>query len=266
MGPLDLAAPRKGIDDLDLFFSSFFLTRPLLVCDYDGTLAPFRKERAEAVPEEKVRLLLLEILDEGGDIVVLSGRRAEEVAGLLRLPLEIWGSHGWERRTARGDVTAPPLSPENTGRLESLRRELADFPGDALEIKPVSLALHWRERPEVKKLYTMGSKLLEGAALERGFQILPFSGGIEFRLPLASKKTAMELILNARSSRDPVCYMGDDMTDEDAFEAVGGSGIGVLVAEKNRPSAATVWIRPCSVESFLGLWKDGLKRKRENRP
>ncbi len=265
MGPLDLGLPGKGIGDLGPFFDSFLSACPLLVSDYDGTLAPFRKERGEAVPEEKIRRLLMKISVSGGDVVVLSGRRAEEVAALLDLPLEIWGSHGWERRTARGKITTPPLSPENAERLEYLRRKLSVFPADALEIKPISFALHWRDRPEVKDFYSLRSEKLAAAALERGFQILPFSEGVEFRLPLASKKTAMESILKARPLSDPVCYLGDDVTDEDAFKALDGRGLGVLVAGENRPSAAGVWIRPFSVGTFLALWRDGLTRKGENR-
>ncbi len=263
MGPLDLVCPKKGIDDLAPFFSSFPSTRPLLVSDYDGTLAPFRRERDEAVPGGNIRRLLREIIDEGGEVVVLSGRKAEEVAALLDLPLEIWGSHGWERRTARGKITTPPLSRKNTESLKSLRRELSVFPQDALEIKPISIALHWRDRMEVKELYDLRSEDLGSSALKEGFQSLPFSGGVEFRLPLASKKTAMESILIDRSLQDPICYMGDDLTDEDAFGALEGRGLGILVAEEVCPSAAHIWIRPESVEIVLALWRDGLKKKGE---
>ena len=263
MGQMDLVLPEKRIGDLGPFFSSFSSTRPLLVSDYDGTLAPFRKERGEAVPDENIRRLLREISEEGGEIVILSGRRADEVAGLLNLPLEIWGSHGWERRTARGVINTPVLSPAWAESLEVLRRELRIFPEDALEIKPVSFAVHWRDRPQVRDLYSRRSEELLSAAVKWGFQTLPFSEGVEFRLPLASKKTAMESILDARSGRDPLCYIGDDRTDEDAFGALSGRGLGVLVAEEVRPTAATVWIRPGSVEDFLTLWRDGLKKKGE---
>lgn len=264
MGTLDLIPPGKGIGDLDPFLSTFSSARPLLVSDYDGTLAPFRRERGEALPGEHIRSLLMEIAAEGGEIVVLSGRRAEEVALLLDLPLEIWGSHGWERRTAGGRITSPPLSRQNRESLKSLRRELSVFPEDALEFKPISCALHWRGRPEVEELYALREEDLASSARKEGFQVLPFSGGVEFRLPLASKRTAMESILNGRSPRDPVCYLGDDLTDEDAFEALRGRGLGVLVADKPRPSAAQMWIAPSSVTTFLALWRDELKGKEES--
>lgn len=117
----------------------------------------------------------------------------------------------------------------------------------------------------MKELYDLRAEDLDSSALKRGFQTLPFSEGIEFRLPLASKRTAMESILSGRPLRDPVCYMGDDLTDEDAFLALEVRGFGVLVAEEARPSAAKIWIRPASVETFLALWRDGLKGKREKR-
>ena len=47
-------------------------------------------------------------------------------------------------------------------------------------------------------------------------------------------------------------YIGDDRTDEDAFRALGRRGIGILVSEEPRPSAATYSLgNPSEVERFL---------------
>ena len=80
----------------------------LLILDYDGTLAPFRVEREQAVPYPGVREALAE-LQAGGHtrLVLMSGRALESLAPLVGLhpPPEMWGSHGWERRMADGRLT-----------------------------------------------------------------------------------------------------------------------------------------------------------------
>ena len=50
-------------------------------------------------------------------------------------------------------------------------------------------------------------------------------------------------------------YLGDDVTDENAFQAVKGHGVGLLVREELRPTEADVWIRPPDeLRSFLLDW------------
>ena len=53
-------------------------------------------------------------------------------------------------------------------------------------------------------------------------------------------------------------YLGDDLTDEDAFKAIKGKGIGVLVREEPRKTAADIWIKPPDeLLSFLSNWLPG---------
>ena len=71
--------------------------RAVLIVDYDGTLAPFRRERLEAVPYPGVREVLAEIQTLADTrVVVVTGRPPREAGGLLALtPMpEIWGGHG----------------------------------------------------------------------------------------------------------------------------------------------------------------------------
>jgi trehalose-6-phosphatase len=53
-----------------------------------------------------------------------------------------------------------------------------------------------------------------------------------------------------------IAYLGDDMTDEDAFAVMKPRGIGVLVRPEFRETAADIWIRPPrELLAFLGHWK-----------
>src|SRR5215471_2765713 len=53
-----------------------------------------------------------------------------------------------------------------------------------------------------------------------------------------------------------VAYLGDDRTDEDAFAALQGLGLAVLVRTSPRPTAANLWIEPTEeLVEFLARWR-----------
>src|SRR5215510_12338247 len=85
----------------------------VLMLDYDGTLAPFRVDPAQARPYPGIPATLDAIMQQGSTRVVLvSGRRAAEVPKLLgtHSQPEVWGSHGWERLRPGGALTIEPAS------------------------------------------------------------------------------------------------------------------------------------------------------------
>ncbi|MBL3539095.1 trehalose-phosphatase [Aminivibrio sp.] len=257
-----------GLSDLEGFFESFrgVGVSPLLVSDYDGTLVPFRRERDEAVPSRETRDLVRRIGEAGGEFILLTGREASEAASLLGVPAEIWGCHGWQRRSPGGETITMPLSGAEEDALRLLPDLFRSFPSDAVERKPVSIALHWRERPDVLEQYGKLEKSIIERASSAGLEKLPFDQGVEFRLPSCTKGEAMKRILAARSFRDPVCYLGDDVTDEDAFRALDGRGVGVLVSALPAASAAVVRIRPEEVPEFLRKWIAALEAERRESP
>ena len=266
MGALDIGHPGFGLADLEEFFGSFCGVSPLLVSDYDGTLAPFRRERGEAVPPEETKDLVRRIAETGGEFILLTGREASEAAALLGVPAEVWGCHGWQRRSPGGDTVTMPLSGAEERALRLLPDMFPGFPSGAVELKPVSAALHWRERPDVLEKYEKLEESILERASEAGLEKLSFDGGVEFRLPSCTKGEAMKRILAARSFRDPVCYLGDDLTDEDAFRVLDGRGVGVLVSALPAASAAAVRIRPEEVPEFLRRWLAALESGRRGTP
>ena len=66
----------------------------------------------------------------------------------------------------------------------------------------------------------------------------------------------MKTVLSQTSENSAVAYLGDDMTDEDAFQAVKARGLAVLVRPQFRPTAADVWLRPPEeLVAFMQHWK-----------
>ena len=249
--------------DLDTFYERLVkATSRVLMLDYDGTLAPFRVRPEQAVPYPGVGEALSALVATAHNrVVIVSGRRAEEVAALLPAGVrpEIWGAHGCERLLPGSDVQADEPGAEVKQALALAQLRASDFQyGARLERKPASIALHWRGLPVLnvarlrEQVETAWRPLAEQGALEW----LPFDCGIELRAPGVNKEHAVNAVLSEIAPGAAVAYLGDDITDEDAFRAVKGRGLAVLVRPECRETAADIWIRPPhELLEFLGRWR-----------
>ena len=242
-----------------------------LLLDYDGTLAPFRVQRDEAVPYPGVRELLQALLDAGHTrVVVISGRRAHDLIPLLGLerPPEIWGTHGWERLLPDGTYACAALDERAAQGLAEAR---AGFEAQGwtsrCEQKPASLALHWRGLPPdaIEAMRTTVLEQWSRLARRAGLHVNEFDGGLELRVPGRDKGFAVETLLAELGAEALVAYLGDDLTDEDAFRAIKGRGIGILVRPEFRPTAADLWLRPPQeLLAFLAEWQNPCTAARES--
>jgi trehalose-phosphatase len=261
-----VAQQRIGQAKLDRFFAGFAPAgRPVLLLDYDGTLAAFRVDRFTSRPYAGVRQALTRIQREGQTrMAVITGRPAGEIAPLLGLdsPLEVWGLHGAERLypDGRRELEHAPASTE--ARLEELRHHLRrDALGGLFEDKANGLVMHWRGKPRkaAERIERRTRKLFEPLARLEGLALLEFEAGIELRVG-RTKGGAVEAILAEENSESPVAFLGDDLSDEDAFRVVrslGARGLSVLVRPTLRRTEAEVWFRPPrEVVSFLVRWAE----------
>ena len=248
---------------LDEFFLAFTgAARPSLLLDYDGTLAPFRVDRFQARPWAGVRELLTCIQNQGRTrMVVVTGRPAPEILPLLGVEPapEVWGLHGAERLRADGRRELEQLSLEVRAKLDSLRDDLLrQATGGLIEQKPNAIAMHWRGvAPARAKIIEKRTRaLFEPLAQIDGLSLLEFEAGLELRAG-RDKGGAVTEILEETAGPNPhfTAYLGDDLTDESAFRAVKGHGLGVLVRRQIRPTAADVWLRPPEeLRDFLKTW------------
>lgn len=245
--------------NLSEFFEKLRLgTQSLLLLDYDGTLAPLTPDRNHAYPYPgiKERIIALLSLTETTRVVIVSGRSLVDLESLLGISnLELWGSHGLERKLPSGVRTQVQID-FNT---EVLKSELKNYHHDLsyLEVKPFGLALHTRGMDQNKKINVMEnvSNAWEKICEKHAFEIFQFDEGIELRPKGRSKGDVIQSIANEISSATTIAYLGDDLTDEQAFEVIGERGLKVLVRKEIRPTLADILITPPDeLLSFLDEW------------
>lgn len=264
-------------DDAANALQSFFSTfqpgiKPLLLLDYDGTLAPFRVDRFKARPYTGVREAIARILHQGQTrLVVITGRPAREITLLLRgnppvvdQPIEVWGLHGAERIYPDGRRELEQAPPLTQRKLDELREYLRhNNLGGEFEDKPNAAVMHWRgASPRTAKFIEQRTReLFEPVARMEGLMLLEFEGGLELRVG-RDKGGAIETLIGEAPPGTPVAYIGDDVTDEAAFKAlsrVGGPHLSVLMRPAQRETAADVWMRPPSgIRAFLKRWYKAL--------
>jgi trehalose-phosphatase len=233
----------------------------LLMLDYDGTLAPFRKNRDEAFPYPGFALLLQEIVCTGRTrVVVISGRDANELIPLLEIEPrpEVWGLHGLQRINPDGSVELSALD-EPTIEALSAAEDWLIYQNlqHTAEFKTGSIAVHWRGLGECDAESLRGRVILgwKPIANHTHLHLMEFDGGIEIRARDADKGDAVRTIISEMPAGTPAAYFGDDTTDEHAFEAMNGRGLSVLVRPRYRGSAAQVWLKPpFEVFDVLAQW------------
>jgi len=235
-------------------------TSRVLLLDYDGTLAPFTPDRTRAFPYREIPELVSQIMRHKTRVVLISGRAATELlflSGIHPHP-EIWGSHGAERLLPDGSYHVDTPKPEQRSALQTALHSLRSCGlASRTETKPGGLAVHWRglspdERTSIEnKVRALFSSLVEN----HGLVLLPFDGGLELHAPGKNKGDAVSTVL-AESARDvAAAYLGDDQTDENAFRAIKGRGLSILVRPEPRPTMADLWLRPPDeLGRFLRDW------------
>jgi trehalose 6-phosphate phosphatase len=233
-----------------------------LLLDYDGTLAPFAPVPSAAQPYAGVTEALDAIRAAGRTrLVIVTGRSLKEAPPFLGTSIqpEAWGSHGRERLLPDGRYQVASID-EFAVRALAIADEWADevaAAGGRCEAKPGSIAFHWRGAgpTQVVRIRNLVSRRFHEEALEDMLEWRNFDGGIELRAPGPGKAAVVDAILSEMVPGTPVAYLGDDLTDEDAFVAIRDRGLGVLVRPHFRPTAADLWIRPPGeLLAFLKAW------------
>src|ERR1700722_8084727 len=257
------AAANPSLAPLKLknFFQSLAVaSESALLLDFDGTLAPFRIDPAKVRPWAGVTYLLEKIQAAGRTrLAIVTGRPARDVEPQLGLRngLEIWGLHGVQRLYPDGRLEREELPSGEQGVIDTARSVISEARlGLRVEEKPNAVVVHWRGKPPrlMNSLKQHMLDLMQPFVGVEGVRLLEFDGGLELRAG-RDKGDAVRLILDEIPADSPIAYLGDDVTDEDAFRALAGMGLGVLVRREWRLSVAQLWLRPPDqLREFLTRW------------
>ena len=196
-----------------------------LFLDVDGTLLHFADTPDGVRPDEAVCRLLPRLqMALGGALALISGRSARDLDALfapLHLPLA--GLHGLEHRDAQGHMHVLGEA-EALDHLRAPLRALAEsHEGLLLEDKGRALALHFRQAPgEAARVEAAVASLVGGSS---DLRLIHGKMVIEIKPRHADKGSAVRAFMAEAPflGRIPV-FLGDDVTDEDAFRAVNGLG------------------------------------------
>jgi len=225
--------------------------------DYDGTLTPIVSRPDQAVLADSTRAILRRLTAKV-PVAVLSGRELGDVRMRVGIDGVFYaGSHGFDIAGPRGlqRQEAQEFLPALDAAEKELREKLTGIAGALVERKRFSIAAHYRNVSE-SDFSKMERAMSEVAAEHRklrkidGKKVYELLPNIDWDKGKAALWLLERLGLERQNAR-PI-YIGDDRTDEDAFRALEQRGVGILVSEEPRPTAAGYSLRdPTEVERFL---------------
>ena len=194
--------------------------------DFDGTLVAIAPRPDLVHVEPEVSDLLRALARRfGGAVAVITGRPLDVADGFLGpLVLPAAAEHGSVRRDVSGRVHVREAGAEAIGAAYRALEPLAEAnPGLILERKSSSVALHYRQQPELAE--ACAAAVEDVVAKNPSLVILPGKMVFELKPEGVDKGVAVRTFLNEPpfKGRVPV-YIGDDVTDEHAFAVVNALG------------------------------------------
>jgi trehalose 6-phosphate phosphatase len=233
-----------------------------LLLDYDGTLTPIVTDPATANLSPAMQQILTALVHHPRyQVAMVSGRALTDLRQRAEgLALYMAGNHGLEivgPEIAYCHPEAVQLQSHLQTLARELHQELETSPGAWVEDKGLTLTVHMREVPPayVSLVQRRVLRLLQPALEARALALRTGKAVLEIRPAIKwDKGGALRWIVDhmcqrrSASGMFPV-YIGDDETDEDAFRALGDTGLGILVGCDRLSSAAHYYVE--SVEQTM---------------
>jgi trehalose 6-phosphate phosphatase len=269
----DAPGNRSDIDDLpDALGSRAELARrlagkrPAVFLDYDGTLTPIVGRPEDAVISAGMRKVV-RALARRCPVCVVSGRDRAVVQELMGIDdLIVAGSHGFDIWTPQGGTVEHQAASGFDSLLERVQTRLSEcvdtIEGARIECKKASVAVHFRlvREPDQYRV----REVVDALVAEHSHELKVTPGKMVYEIQpnvdWDKGKAVLHLLEALGLDGDDVValYLGDDVTDEDAFAALADRGIGIFVGRADDPevagrrtAASYVLASPRQVQRFL---------------
>ncbi|MDQ7785383.1 MAG: trehalose-phosphatase [Desulfomonilaceae bacterium] len=259
-GDLEATEPLpSALDDFDTISRKAVGKRPAVFLDYDGTLSPIVETPDRAVMPEDIREAVT-ALARHCPVGIISGRDLKDVRDKVRLDAIVYaGSHGFDIAGPKGlkveDTVGEEFLPFLDKAEQALSRNLGSIKGLLVERKKFAIAIHYR-RVDPDKVERVETVVDEVAArhpeLRKSYGKKIFE--LQPQVDWHKGKALFSLLRTLKLDREDVLpfYIGDDVTDEDAFRALKGRGIGIVVRDRPYDTAAAYSLKdPDEVRRFL---------------
>lgn len=237
----ELPSALKSLNKIE---SQFKDKEIVLFFDYDGTVTPIVSHPKDAHLSEEMRNTLIRLSNQC-TLAVISGRGLNDIKSRVGIKGVYYsGSHGYE-------IEGPSIKMEYEPALEfietfdtlerELTKQLANVEGALVERKKFSIALHYRNVTEsevdlVEKAADNAVKKYPKIRKSYGKKVYELQPDLEWNKGKALEWLMEELNIEKMGSK--IFYIGDDITDEDAFSAIKTYGIGILVGSQARTTGA----------------------------
>ncbi len=222
--------------------------KPAFFLDYDGTLTPIVQRPEDAKISDEMRETLKELAKHYA-VAIVTGRDKEDVRNFIRLDELIYsGSHGYVTEGPDGLYMEHEQSKEIVNKLDKVEQDLHDLldgqaEGVQIDRKRYAIALHYRNasQDDVPFVFKLVDKMLEkytGLKTGEGKMVVEIKPDIDWHKGKAVLWIYESLGLDKDDEVIPV-YIGDDVTDEDAFRAIKDFGLGILVENHGQETEAS---------------------------
>lgn len=215
----------------------------MLFLDYDGTLTPIVERPELAKLPSHTRTILKELAGQKEiKIILISGRSLSNLKELVRIPNLIYiGNHGFEFEGPKIHYIHPNAldAIKQLSALElQFKKAFEAFPEILIENKKLTLSIHYRnlEPEKIERAKSIFLKLAEPHVRNSDLSIAEGKKVWELRPQTQWNKGTTVIWLVARvlfqDAEHPLpLYIGDDITDEDAFKVLKHKGITVKVTQ-----------------------------------